>query len=561
MRTFHLLRRSASLAFLGFTLASLTSTSVFAQSARPKGDTPNGPSSQPITLTRSVEPSFHIEPIVHRFQGNRGTVIPFEFEIASLGKSMDVEVVPVDLRQEESGVVLHREGHVTGRELRILSATEFKLAPGESQIIRGEVTVPLAKTNFLSYGVLVKDRGQVGQKTDTSNDGTQTTAAIKFVTQYVLRVDIETGVQDISEMNKLILEAGRVNSINGMPVVQTYLTNPTNFSLECYVRGAIESSTSSKPKPFNLNMPCRRDLTGDDKYLVRVMPNSRIRLEADVDSSMFPGDQVLQLTMTNGRRSILESSFPLSVQTGDYPALDVKMAFLDAGVSIEPAQIEVGHISGTSRTSNLKFSNNSDEIHSLRLAPKAFDGNSLDGLKLSDTEFEVKPGRTKTIRVTLDSARGVDISKFGYVEVLGATSSEPMHSLPIAMMFAAPTAPKVEIAELQRLENDGYNTFQLQVTNHGDCFVPINASLSVDDGKGRYSSMTDGYGRWLAPGEVRMLRFDPQMRLGAGDQQVALVVETYPGLEPTKRTVVIKIDEATASVLTNSTTAESTPAN
>ncbi len=561
MRTSRSLRLVAAAIIFGSLGAVSVQSPAFAQSPGTKGGVASDSKAQPITLTRSVEPSFHIEPIVHRFQGSRGTVIPFEFEIASLGKAMDVEVVPVDLRQEESGIVLHQEGHVTARELRILSAAEFQLAPGESQIIRGEVTVPLAKTNFLSYGVLVKDRGQLGEKSDTSSDGTQTTAAIRFVTQYVLRVDIETGVQDISEMNKLILEGGHVNSVNGMPVVQTYLTNPTDFSLECYVRGAIESSTSSRPKPFNLNMPCRRELTGDDKFLVRVMPNSRIRLEANVDSSMFPGEQSLKLTMTNGRRSILESTFPMSVQTGDYPALDVKMAFLDAGVSIEPAQIEVGHIAGTSRTSNLKFSNNSDETHSIRLDPKAFDGSSLEGLKLSDTEFEVKPGRTKTIRVTLDPARGVDVSKFGYVRVFEANSVDPIHALPIAMMFALPNSPKVEIDELQRLENDGYNTFQLQVTNHSDSFVPINALLSVDDGKGRYASMTDGYGRWLAPGEARILQFDPKMRLGTGEQQVSLVVETYPDMEPTKRTVVIKIGESSASVLTNNASAESTPAN
>jgi hypothetical protein len=538
----------------------LTSALAFAQKPDANGASASDASSQPITLTRSVEPSFHIEPIVHRFHGNRGAVIPFEFEIASLGKAMDVEVVPIDLRQEESGVVLHREGQVTARELRIHSATTFKLAPGESQIIRGEVTVPLAKTNFLSYGILVKDRGQSGDKADTSNDGSQTTASIRFVTQYVLRVDIETGIQDIGEMNKLVLEEGRVESINGMPVVQTYLTNPTGFSLECYVRGTIESPTSSKLKPFNLNMPCRRDMTGDEKHLIRVMPNSRIRLEANVDSSMFPGDQVLKLKMTNGRRAISENDFPLKVKSGDFPALDVKMGFLDTGVSVQPAQVEVGHITGTSRSVNLKFSNNSDKAQSLQLVPVTFDGSPLAGIKLSSTAFEVKPGRDKTIRVVLDAARGKTESQFGYIKVLGNASPTPLHSLPVAMMFVAPNAPNVEVAELQRLEKDGYNTFQLQVTNRGSAFVPVNATVSIDDGKGRSALMADGYGRWLAPGETRMLRFDPKMKLGAGEQQVSLVVDTYPDADSIKRTLVIKIDETAESILTTSVAKQPKPA-
>ncbi len=516
----------------------------------PGASSPSAAASNPITLTRSVEPSFHIEPIVHRFAGRRGETIPFQFEIASLGKQMDVVIAPVDLRQEENGIIMHREGNVTTDQIRILTATEFQLAPGDSEIIRGEVTIPLAKTNFLSYGILVKDRGQVGEKSDTTSDTNRTTAAIRFVTQYVLRIDIETGVQDISEMNKLVIDAGRIDCINGMPIAHAYIENPTDYSLECFARGTIDSHAASKPRPFNMNMPCRRDLDGDARYLIRLLPHSRIRLEAAVDTLMFPGKQTFRVELTNGRRSVVQNDFLMEVQAGDFPALDVKLAFLGKEVSVEPAQIEVGHVTGTSRTANLKFTNSSDVSETIRIAARDFDGQPVDALRLSDVEFEIKPGRTKTIRATLDSAKSNVTSLFGYIDVLRTSKPDVVRSLPLAMMFAAANEPNLEVGELQLVTENGYSSFQLQVTNCGQGFVPVRASLSVDDGKGRATEMADGYGRWLAPDETRVLKFDPRMRLNGGEHQLSLNIQTYLNSEPLRKTLVITIAHSEADTIT-----------
>ena len=86
-----------------------------------------------MVLTKTVEPSFRIEPVVLRFEARRGEVIPFAFTISSLGKEMDVEVQPVKLRQEESGIILHGDAKTDTEGLRIETAQSLSLRPAHSK--------------------------------------------------------------------------------------------------------------------------------------------------------------------------------------------------------------------------------------------------------------------------------------------------------------------------------------------------------------------------------------------------------------------------------------------
>jgi len=73
---------------------------------------------------------------------------------------MNLKVAPVNLRQEETGVILHDESGKPSDAVKLSTPEEFRLKPGEATKIRGTVTVPIAKTNYLSFGILVQDRGQ-----------------------------------------------------------------------------------------------------------------------------------------------------------------------------------------------------------------------------------------------------------------------------------------------------------------------------------------------------------------------------------------------------------------
>ena len=468
-----------------------------------------------VTLTRSVQPSFHIEPIVHRFAARRGAVIPFEFLIRSTGKEMDVSVLPVKLRQEESGIILHDDESEPAEEIKFVSETSFHLSAGESFVIKGEVTVPLAKSNFLSYGVLVRDNGQLSDETGASADDEKTSAAIRFVTQYVLRIDIETGEKDLSEMNQLVFDRGRVRTIAGMPVAESLLVNPTNFAFECQVRGEVESPTRSRAKPFRMGMSSRANLEDEEKYLVRIMPNSRVRVFSPIEDMLFPGNQVLKLSLSTGRRTLNEQDFAVNISGGDFPALETKLAYLSESLSVSPAQIQLGQIAAANRTTALRFTNSSTDEQTVQLSLTDLKGNPIDHVRLSSDEFSVRAGRSKSVRATLNRNSEIDRPLYGRVKIATLVDGNVAQEqrLPLALLFGAPAAPSIQIGDLQSIESNGHTSFRLAVTNNGKGFVPLHADLQIADTSGHVFNLGDGYGKWMEPGETRELKFNPEEAL------------------------------------------------
>ncbi|MCA9262100.1 MAG: hypothetical protein KDA61_22940, partial [Planctomycetales bacterium] len=220
----------------------------------------------PPTVTQRVQPSFRIEPIVHRFKARRGETLPFKFVVTSLGKPMHVRVQPVNLRQEETGVILHDEAGTPADAVRLFSDAEFRISPGGVEEIRGEVKVPLARSNYLSYGILVRELGAAPDFKSTPSATTR--ADVQFVTQYVLRIDVETNVTSAGELDKLQLREVQVLGDDGLPVVQAYLDNPTDLAFECRVAADLSREGAgpagrSRRNPTLLGMASRASLEGD----------------------------------------------------------------------------------------------------------------------------------------------------------------------------------------------------------------------------------------------------------------------------------------------------------
>ncbi len=334
-----------------------------------------GQSDKPTTSSMETKAAFRIEPIVQRFKARRGEVIPFTFEVTATGNEMEIEIAPTSMRQEETGLILPSEAAAQENGLRLLSPREFKLKPGEAYTIKGEVQVPLAKSNFLSFGILVKDRGQLNAHRNELARPGETKAAIRFVTQYLLRIDIETGVKDFKELQQVSLEQCEIRAENGRPVAQVYLNNPTNFAFECAVQGTIESSQTRHPEPFYMGLPCRKELTLDQRSLVRVMPHSRVRLEAGIDSLLFPGRQQLQVKVSSGSHTFKEQAFHFDVERGQFGGLETKLAFVGNQLSIQPAQIELSMVGRSPRTRMMVFHNNSNTTQSVNLSTQTLTGN------------------------------------------------------------------------------------------------------------------------------------------------------------------------------------------
>lgn len=507
-----------------------------------------------VSIEQRVEQAFRIEPVVQRFKGRRGEVIPFSFTVTSTGKTMQIDVSPIQLRQEESGIILHDEHSPPMEGVKFTTPTRFTLNAGETVELKGKVTIPLAKTNYLSFGLLVRDEGMVDEPTEADAIGGQTRAAIRYVTQYVLRVDVETGLTNLSSIEQMEIEDAQVVSHEGMPYIRAYVKNPSNFALECRVRAELshkDSANASKSRssdPIALFMPSRANLDDDEKYLIRMMPNARLRLEAPLETSLIDGRYDLNLMVSNGRRTMLERTFPQTLLVNSFRALDTRIANLGPGVTLEPAQIELGRVEGTQRMVTLEVKNNSDDDQLIHLVPRDHLGDPMSRLMLSSTKFELTAGRSKTIRALL---RGVskETSQWGTLDIIRRNLKTPNDvesatSLPLELVHKQRPQLTVAAGPLQWANLTDGNAFVIEVANEGDGYAPIQGELLLgrDDGS-RPHRLLDGFGRWLAPGQKRELQFHLPAEIDAGRYQIRLTVRSRDNLSVEEQVVVLDLTE------------------
>ncbi|EKK01608.1 hypothetical protein RBSH_03061 [Rhodopirellula baltica SH28] len=507
-----------------------------------------------VSIEQRVEQAFRIEPVVQRFKGRRGEVIPFSFTVTSTGKTMQIDVSPIQLRQEESGIILHDEHSPPMEGVKFTTPTRFTLNAGETVELKGTVTIPLAKTNYLSFGLLVRDEGMVDEPTEDDAIGGQTRAAIRYVTQYVLRVDVETGLTNLSSIEQMEIEDAQVVSHEGMPYIRAYVKNPSNFALECRVRAELshkESANASKSRssdPIALFMPSRANLDDDEKYLVRMMPNARLRLEAPLETSLIDGRYDLNLMVSNGRRTMLERTFPQTLLVNSFRALDTRIANLGPGVTLEPAQIELGRVEGTQRMVTLEVKNNSDDDQLIHLVPRDHLGDPMSRLMLSSTKFELDAGRSKTIRALL---RGVskESSQWGTLDIIRRNLKSPNDvesatSLPLELVHQQRPQLTVAAGPLQWANLTDGNAFVIEVANEGEGYAPIQGELLLgrDDGS-RPHRLLDGFGRWLAPGQKRELQFHLPAEIDAGRYQIRLTVRSRDNLSVEEQVVVLDLTD------------------
>ncbi|MEM9366153.1 MAG: hypothetical protein AAGD07_09160 [Planctomycetota bacterium] len=532
---------------LGVCLLAFPSASV-AQSLQANSSSPTSHGAKPgrrVSLTRSVEPSFNVEPVVHRFRARRGEVIPFVFEITSTGKTMKLDVKPVNLRQEETGIILHDQHSEPMGGVTLTSPTQFELMAGQKFRIEGTVKVPLVKSNYVSFGLLVRDRGIVTDVNNELEEG-QTRAAVKFVTQYVLRVDIETGSQKIGNVDSMHFDGGQLIDREGMPYVRAYLENPTDYALECGVRAElIDADGDGVGDPARLYMPSRSALDDDKRFLVRIMPHSRLRLETPLSAAMVDGDYTLRLRLSNGRRTMIIADYPTTVNRHQFGALAVHSLMLPGQVSVIPAQLELGRIAETERMATVEITNLGSETQTVRLDGRDHQGNVLTTMKLSSEEFSLKPGRSKTIRAMLRGNADFE-SQWGQVAI--AIDGNQAQAMPLSLLHAGRPETDVKATELQWLAPGAephvpHGAFVMTVRNHGNGYSPIHGSLKLAAEQGRPLALADGFGKWLAPGNARELVFALPPGTRAGRYQVRLRVGSRADADVADQTLVIDLTD------------------
>ena len=91
------------------------------------------------------------------------------------------------------------------------------------------------------------------------------------------------------------------------------------------------------------------------------------------------------------------------------------------------------------------------------------------------------------------------------------------------------------------IEAENQTVFRVAVHNRGQGFVPIHGQLTISAARGHALRLSDGYGRWLYPGEESELRFIAKNKLPDGRYQLNLEMRTSPDGEPKTQTLNIQL--------------------
>jgi hypothetical protein len=498
-----------------------------------------------VTLQQMVEPSFRVQPVVHRLEAARGETLPFSFLIESYGREINGEVKPIALRQEETGVVFQDESVPAPTAIKLSSPERFTVNTNQAFEIKGEVTVPRNKAKFHSFGLLVRDAGQQTKfESAKTPDGKQRTqAGVRFVTQYVLRCDIQVNNTPGDDVSNVEIKGVEIVAQEGMPTARVLLENPTDSILMFNMRGRFGSRGDRDAKLFSLIQPSRHNLEGDDRELVKVLPKSRVRIEAGVPNPLFPGKYAMQLQMIADRRHIKLPEVPIEISSGDFPAQETQVVQVSDDLIVSPVQIELGQAKGARRSVSLGFVNRSEEPQEISLAPLSLAGDELPGLHVANETFTLAPGQSRRITLMIRSQKELHKAEYGFVSVTTkrADGVEKTAKLPVAVLYGPREKSQVVMGELALKNDISRQKFVLPVTNNGQGFAAVNAQLLIGDEQGRAIRLSAGYGRWLHPQEVRELEFHVATPLPPGTYQLQWQVRMHEHDEPLTATTVVRI--------------------
>ncbi len=142
--------------------------------------------------------------------------------------------------------------------------------------IGGVVRVPQGDANFYSFGILVRDIGNAPPpppKID-SNGKPITSAGIHFITQYVLRVDLEVEGARGDNAAELSIEDAKLTTSKGLPKISVIIRNPSDTAFEYQVKSRLKSAHSPNMKPVRMTMPVRASMETEERYIGRVLPKA-----------------------------------------------------------------------------------------------------------------------------------------------------------------------------------------------------------------------------------------------------------------------------------------------
>jgi len=487
-----------------------------------------------LTVTGQAKPSFKIEPIVQRLSGRRGQTIQFKFDMASVARATNIEIQPVALRQEENGTILPDTESEPPTALKLLSPSTMELAKDSEFELKGSVKIPNLQTPFHSFGLLVTDHGrEIGSNTAAGNG---TSVGVRFITRYLLRIDVSVPGVRSPNLSKIQIEHGELVESYGLPRAVVYLVNPTDAPLECNMHCLFSTDAGSLPeKPFDLVQPVRQNLEDDDRVAVRILPKSRIRVEETVPYPIFPGEYTLIARLHERNRPIQEATFATATFDGQFPGLDSTYTALSEQIIASPGNLTLSLQKGGSRYLPIAVTNKSEEPIEIHTSAIDKDGAILTWAVTRPAKLILPPGGTRKFVASMGTDRQFTAPRYGNVLLKAVTADgQPLGDgkIQLAQLPSKTPMAQLTVGEL-RWENDANTgpSIVIPVTNPGEVHAILSAHMRLMNDRGQKFDFVAGYHRWVLPGESDELSFRLKDPIPAGIYEMKFEIDPGPGAD------------------------------
>ena len=484
-----------------------------------------------VQVQQPVKPAFLITPLVHRITTRRGQLLSFEFEIESNLKPTRLEVSAVGMKQQENGVILPDPVAAPPSVMQLLTPSTMNLLKGEKQVIRCQLRVPSENNPFLTYGVLVKEI-PLGDL-NGSGEPNRPSVGVRFMTQYLLRTDIEVSGVRADSVKQLEVQSGKLEERNGGAVVTVMVKNPTPAAMEFQVRTQLVSQSTSRIYSSNLYVPVRVNQQEPERYDARILGDTLLRLEGLLTDSVFPGNYVLKVELLHHGRIYQRSEFPVQIHTGDFPAQDATVVRVASDISVEPSSIELSLRKGGSRMQAFTIQNDSQQKIVASLTPKSYIGELADYISFRPDVVELNPGQKRKVLVALGSKRDFDDHSYAYATIKVAPEvGEAIGSqdIPIALLTNSESLPELKPGNMSWRSTPAPAGFEIPISNVGRRHMELLARLTLKDQFGRGFVVEDGYGRWVLPGREVKLWFLFREPPPPGTYNVKLEIQQGEGM-------------------------------
>jgi hypothetical protein len=458
--------------------------------------------------------------------GQSGAVTSFEFSLESANRETEIEVVPVGLRQEVSGLILHDPNAPQADLIRLSTPTRMMLSANTPAKIQGFVQFPRGEAKYHSIGILVKDIG-AAERLAANNDPSKkaTKATIQFVTQYVLRLDLEMENARGENPNVLELEKLDLVPFEGRPKLIAQILNPSDSTFEYEVRAKLRSSTSDRnARSIRLVMPIREFSESEERFVGRILPKSRVRMIELLPEAIASGTYEADVEIMLGEKVLSRKTQSITVDASDYPAQEVLIAQLGKEVQVSPAQIELSQLRGGSRRSTILLKNNGKDTKSISVAANDGTGLALPSATIQPDKFTLPPGGSRKISITLKSQLDAhEAIVFGTIDFQARSDRKDFdetRKLPIALLMKKSSAPNAKLSSVQWDSLSKHPAFRCAVSNEGESHLAMNARLTISGENGERMQIPGGFGKWLMPGETAKLEFRLEQPLAPGKYQI-----------------------------------------